>query len=143
MGALVSPGEGGASLHKQRRKERLKGKVKRSFPSEPVIEAPRPPRQDGTGTPGLPGNVTSFYIVPLPACRQGPHASRQSGTGHVPIKRGGRLFLLQIQAASFHEIVMVSSILRKGVGSILDIDPFRNIASLNRFRLDSLSDLLG
>jgi len=33
-------------------------------------EAPRPPRQDGAGTAELPGKVISFYIVPLPACRQ-------------------------------------------------------------------------
>jgi hypothetical protein len=29
------------------------------------FEAPRPSREGGTGTPGLPGSVISFYIVPL------------------------------------------------------------------------------
>jgi hypothetical protein len=35
-------------------------------------EAPRPSPSDGKGTPGLPGNVISFYIVPLgPAYKAG------------------------------------------------------------------------
>jgi len=33
------------------------------------------------GTPGLPGKVVSFYIVPLPAGRQGPRLSRQRRDG--------------------------------------------------------------
>ena len=51
-----------------------------------AIEAPRPSREDGTGTAGLPGKVISFYIVPLdPAYRAGL-------AGHVPInltEKGG------------------------------------------------------
>ena len=43
-----------------------------------LIEAPRPSRQDGTGTPGLPGNVISSYIVPLDPARSARLA------GHVP-----------------------------------------------------------
>jgi hypothetical protein len=43
-------------------------------------EAPRPPRQDGAGTVGLPGKVISFYIVTLdPAYKAGL-------AGHVPVK---------------------------------------------------------
>jgi len=42
-------------------------------------EAPRP--QGGASRRG-----SFLHIVPLPACRQGPHLSRLSGTGHVPAK---------------------------------------------------------
>ena len=37
-----------------------------------VIEAPRPSRQDGTGTAELPGKVISFILCPLaPPIRRG------------------------------------------------------------------------
>ena len=38
------------------------------------------------GTPGLPGKVVSFYIVPLPAGRD-PAYPANGGTGHVPARR--------------------------------------------------------
>ena len=43
-------------------------------------EAPRPSRQDGMGTAGLPGKVISLCIVPLDL------ANKARLTGHVPAK---------------------------------------------------------
>jgi len=49
-------------------------------------EAPRPPRQDGAGTVGLPGEEVSFILCPfLPAGRQGLHLPCSGEAGHVPV----------------------------------------------------------
>jgi len=46
-------------------------------------EAPRPPRQDGAGTAGLPGEEVSSILCPsTPAYKAGL-------AGHVPAKEGG------------------------------------------------------
>ena len=42
-------------------------------------EAPRPSRQDGTGTTGLPRNVLHIDIVPLDLAYPA-----SGGTGHLP-----------------------------------------------------------
>jgi hypothetical protein len=53
-------------------------------------EAPRPSRQEGTGTAGLPGKVISFYIVPLdPALCAGL-------AGHVPVR-------MRVQSQTFSD----------------------------------------
>jgi hypothetical protein len=58
--------------------------------SEKKSEAPRPPRQDGAGTAGLPGEEVSFILCPR------PRLSRFGGTGHVPAKEVGSLLQLQV-----------------------------------------------
>jgi len=49
-------------------------------PHSGVSEAPRPPRQDGTGTPGLPGKALSFILCPftppIPLWRDGARSGQ-------------------------------------------------------------------
>jgi hypothetical protein len=61
------------------------------------FEAPRPSREGGTGTPGLPGSVISFYIVPL-------DPTHSAGLpGHVPVKARNYNFAFWQLDFGFHD----------------------------------------
>ena len=67
----------------------------RVIPEGLHTEVPRPSRQDGTSTAGLPGNVLSFHIVPLD-----PAYPTIGGTGHVPVNGIIKLYVRFIGMAN-------------------------------------------